>query len=391
MRKRPKPERSFHDENRAALEPNPCSPGLAEDSMTPFPRDDYQPLRPYDPGRSPVALDLSDNTSLWGTHPAALEVVRKAPPDALSRYPSVYGSDLKDAVAEKFGIPTENVVTGCGSDDLLDSVFRAATIPPGRMSFPAPTFSMVSIFARMNGLEAAPVDWQKAEMDPGRLLLDEPDLVYICRPNNPTGVSLDGDWLRGLLALGGPEGPLVVLDEAYADFAEENFLNEAPSWDRLLVLRTFSKLYGLAGLRVGYGVGPEALVREVEKSRGPYKVSQVAEKAAVAALKDSSGWAEGTRREALENRDRLAHELRTRGLCPIPSQANFLLVPVEPASAAQVNNALRNRGVAGRAFPKLPDIGDAIRITVGPWDMMQRFLDALDQLFQPSSPQGEPQ
>jgi histidinol-phosphate aminotransferase len=308
--------------------------------------------------------------------------VRRAPPEALSRYPSVYGTDLKEAVAQKFGVSVASVVTGCGSDDLIDSVFRAATLPPGRMSFPAPSFSMVAIFARMNGLEAFPVEWKKAETDPGRLLLDEPDLVYICRPNNPTGISVDADWLRGLLALGGSEGPLVILDEAYADFADDSFLEEAPSWDRLLVLRTFSKLYGLAGLRIGYGVGNETLVREVEKSRGPYKVGQVAERSAVAALADSSGWAGKTRMEALANRERLAEELRSRGLKPLPSQGNFLLIPVEPANAVQVNRALRDRGVAGRAFPKLPEIGDALRITVGPWEMMERFLNALDQLFE---------
>jgi len=350
--------------------------------MTSFPREDYRPLRPYDPGRIPIPLDLSDNTNLWGAHPAALEVVRMAPSDALTRYPSVYATELKEAVASRFGVPSENVATGCGSDDLIDSVFRAATLPPGRMSFPAPSFSMATIFARMNALEAFSVPWTKAEVDPARLLLDEPDVVYLCRPNNPTGASLPSDWIRTLLALGGPSGPLVILDEAYADFGEDSFLEEAPSWDRLLVLRTFSKLYGLAGLRIGFAVGSEILVEEVEKSRGPYKVGQVAERAAVAALHDTSGWARRIRDETVRNRERLAGELRARGLKPLPSQGNFILIPVEPASAIEVNRALRDQGVAGRPFPRLPDIGDALRITIGPWDLMERFLAALDQLFE---------
>ena len=355
--------------------------------MTPFPRVDYRSLRPYDPGRSPIALDLSDNTNLWGAHPAALEVVRRAPAEALTRYPSVYASDLKDAVAAKFGISAENVTTGCGSDDLLDSLFRASTVPPGRMSFPTPSFSMVTVFARMNGMEALPIPWHKAEVDPARLLLDEPDLVYICRPNNPTGATLTRDWIRALLALGGPTGPVVVLDEAYADFGEDDFLTEAPSTDRLLVLRTFSKLYGLAGLRIGFGVGPKGLVEEVEKSRGPYKVSHVAERAAVAALEDQSGWADRIREEILVNRERLAAELRLRGLNPHPSQGNFILIPVEPANAEEVNRALQEHGVAGRPFPRLPEAGDALRITIGPWNMMERFLWALDQLFE-AGPSG---
>jgi histidinol-phosphate aminotransferase len=317
-----------------------------------------------------------------------LEVVRKTPPEVVTRYPSVYATDLKEAVAARFGVMAHTVVTGCGSDDLLDSAFRAAGIPPGRVSFPEPTFSMVTIFARMNGLDPRPVPWRRAEVDPARLLLDEPDLVYLCRPNNPTGSSFPRDWIRTLLALSGPDGPVVVLDEAYADFAADSLLEEAPNSHRLLVLRTLSKLYGLAGLRIGFAVGPRPLVKEVEKSRGPYKVSQVAERAAVAALVDSSGWAEKVRADTVRNRDRLAAELRARGLRPLPSEGNFLLIPVEPASAMEVHRALQAHGVAGRPFPNLPDVGDALRITVGPWELMERFLEALDQLFEPPAHGG---
>ena len=349
--------------------------------MNRFPREDYAPLTPYDPGRTPVAVDLSDNTNLWGPNPAALEAVRNAPPEALTRYPSVYAPELKEAVARRYGVPSEAVTTGCGSDDLLDSVFRAAAFPPGLMTFPAPSFSMVEVFARMNGLEARALPWSKVEVDPARLLLDEPDLIYLCLPNNPTGATLPREWLLGLLALGGTQGPLVVLDEAYGDYAEETFLHEAPATDRLLVLRTLSKLHGLAGLRVGFAVGPPLLVQETEKSRGPYKVSHLGALAALAALNDTSGWAEGIRSETLENRARLAKELRARGLSPLPSSANFLLIPVEPANAVEVNRALRERGVAARPFPNLPGIGDALRVTVGPWALMETFLSALDELL----------
>jgi histidinol-phosphate aminotransferase len=349
--------------------------------MTPFPRSDYRSLHTYDPGRTPVDLDLSDNTNLWGVHPAALKVVRTAPAEALTRYPSVYGDSLKKAVAARHGIPAENITTGCGSDDILDSVFRAVTLPPGRMTYPSPTFSMVESFARMNGLDPVAVSWSKAEVDPGHLLLEEPDLVYVCRPNNPTGSSVSRDWVLGLLALGGPDGPLVVLDEAYADFSQDTFITQAVDSDRLLVLRTFSKIYGLAGLRVGFAVGPRGVVEEVEKSRGPYKVNEVAEQAAVAAMEDDSGWEDSIRVEMVENRERLTEELRRRGLQPLPSDANFILASVEPASAIEVNRALKELGVAVRPFPDLEDVGDAIRITIGPWDLMEHFLLALDQLM----------
>jgi histidinol-phosphate aminotransferase len=348
-----------------------------------------------------VAVDLSDNTNLWGPHPAATEALRASLPENLARYPSVYATPLKEAVGRRFGIHPENVTTGCGSDDLLDSVFRAATFPPGRVTHPEPTFSMVEIFSRMNGLETHPVPWQEAETDPERLLEKQPDLVYVCRPNNPSGHSPSRGWVEGLLESSGPEGPLIVLDEAYADFARDDFLKEAVRSERLLVLRTFSKLYGIAGLRVGFGVGPVSLIREVEKARGPFKVSQIAQAAAIASIEDPSGWAAGVVAETISNRDRLRRELQARGLPALPSEANFLLIPLEqmaqepsgplvtpPSSrppgqnhegaARDWNEALRARGVACRPFEALPGVGEALRVTIGPWWMMERFLEALD-------------
>lgn len=353
--------------------------------MSRFPREDYQLLEPYDPGRTPVTVDLSDNTNLWGVHPRALEAVRKSPPEALTRYPSVYAGSLKQAVARKLDLFLDCIATGCGSDDLIDSAFRASGLPPGYLAFPDPTFSMVESFGFMNGLQPNPVPWTLAEEDPARLLEDDPSVVYVCRPNNPTGAQLDREWILALLEMVGSDGPMVVLDEAYADFAEDSLVRDAVELPRLLVVRTFSKLYGLAGLRVGFAVGSPALVAEIEKARGPYKVSQVAEAAAIAALEDSSEWAPDIVRKTRENRERLREELENRGLKPLPSEANFLTVPVEPASATKLNDALKDRGVAIRPCPELQGIGEAIRVTVGPWEMMEWLLVALDDLMAPSS------
>ena len=146
--------------------------------------------------------------------------------------------------------------------------------------------------------------------------------------------------------------------------------------NNLLVIRTMSKAFGLAGLRIGYGVGAPALVREVEKSRGPYKLNAVAEQMALAALRDDMDWVQEHVALAVRNRERLAVALRDRGYAPLASHANYVCVPV--ARAVDVGQALRARGVAARPFPGLPHVGDTLRISVGPWDLMQRFLEAFD-------------
>jgi histidinol-phosphate/aromatic aminotransferase/cobyric acid decarboxylase-like protein len=149
---------------------------------------------------------------------------------------------------------------------------------------------------------------------------------------------------------------------------------------RSLVVRTLSKAFGLAGLRVGLGFGSERVIREVEKSRGPYKVSRLAEAAAVAALRDREGWVEETVAACLAHRDRLTAALEARGLTPLPSRTNFLLFPVATGRARELALALRERGVAVRPFPDCPDVGDALRVTVGPWPLMERFLEAVDDV-----------
>lgn len=369
--------------------------------MNRFPREDYRVLEPYAPDRRPVAVDLSDNTNRWGPHPAALAVLRNASPDSLTRYPSVYADALKSAVAERVGVPEECVATGCGSDDLLDSTFRAVSPGGGTVSYMDPTFSMIPIFARMNGLESVAVSWREGEEDPTRLLgagtgettdtgtaggpdaaVDAtPDAIYVCAPNNPTGLVPRKGWMEELLEAVGNDGPVVLLDEAYAEFADESWVGRAPETRRLLVLRTLSKAFGLAGLRIGYAVGSAEVIAEVEKSRGPYKVGRIDEEAAVQALRAPSNWIDDIVRQTRENRTRLIGELDDRMFRPLPSQGNFVFLPVAPRTSGEVTAELRERGVAVRPFSGVPELGDGVRVTIGPWETLERFLDALDEVI----------
>ncbi len=349
--------------------------------MTRFPREDYAVLSRYAPDRRPVAVDLSDNRNLWGASPAAVEAVRNCRPEDLSHYPYLYADSLREAVAARWDVDPAAVMTGCGSDDVIDFVFRAAAMSRAPMTYVTPTFAMVEPWMRLNGHDPRPVPWSVALDDPETLLEGNPALVYVCRPNNPTGSMAPRDWLDGLVEAveaQGENGPLLFLDEAYADFTGETLLREAAERARLVVARTMSKSYGLAGMRVGFGVARPDVTGEMEKARGPYKVPRLSEMAAAAAIRDESGWLEQTLADARTSRELLTRELETRGLQPLRSHTNFIFVPVEDGTARTWAEAIREGDVAVRPFPACPEVGDALRITVGPWPLMERLLSAVD-------------
>jgi histidinol dehydrogenase len=338
----------------------------------------YRSIELYDPRRAPCEVDLSDNTNRFGIPPAATRVIAALSDAAVSRYPSVYADRLKLALAALHGVDPSNVVTGCGSDDVIDSAIRAFCEPGEPVAFPSPTFGVVSTFARMNAARPLPLPMRDGiTPDPAALLAAAAPIAYLCSPNNPTGAIVDGSTLERLdRDLPG----VLLLDEAYADFGDADRTAASAGSARTVSLRTLSKAYGLAGLRIGYAVGPADLVREIEKSRGPYKVSAIAEAVACAVLEDDRGWVAGRVAEAREIRTRLAGELARRGLIAPPSAANFLLVRLPAGVRADaIAAAVRARGVGVRPFAALPSLGDCVRVTVGPWWMMERFLAALDE------------
>lgn len=336
-------------------------------------RADYRDMRLYTPDRTPCAIDLSDNTNLWGVPPTAARALRDIDGAAVTRYPPVYAERLKQALAGYAGVQPDEIVTGCGSDDVLDSAFRAFAQPGDLVAFPDPLFAMVPIFARLNGLDAVGVPLTSdLDADADAMLATGARILYVCSPNNPTGTAITHAAIERLIA----RAPgVVILDEAYAEFMGAGWISDAPRAGNLLVARTMSKAFGLAGLRIGYAAGDRDLVAAVEKSRGPYKVSAPAERAAIAALDNDIDWVHTHVNETRANREALRAVLREMGLAPLASASNFLLVPVP--NAANVTRRMRQAGVAVRPFPALRHIGDAVRITIGPWPFMEAARTAL--------------
>lgn len=342
-------------------------------------RECYRDIRLYAPDRSPCPTDLSDNTNLWGVPPRALEAVRGSAESVITRYPALYAHRLKEALSAYAGVPEEMIVTGCGSDDVLDSTFRAFGEEGDLVAYPDPSFPMVPLFARMNALRSVAFGLDaRFDADPEEVLRTDARIIYLCWPNNPTGTLLSRDALETIVV----NAPgVVVLDEAYMEFAGAHNVDLLECSDRLIIVRTMSKAFGMAGLRIGYALAAPHLALEIEKSRGPYKISSLAELAGVTALTEDMDWVNQTVAEAIENRDRFSADASAiDGYEPIPSFANFVMLRIADErlpGATEIARFMRDGGVAVRPFPNARGLGECIRVSVGPWPMMQRCLDAM--------------
>ena len=342
-------------------------------SISDLARESYRGITLYSAAGGQCAIDLSDNTNLWGAPPAALRALGTVGANEIARYPVAFEPALRNALASHVGVSPEMIACGCGSDDVLDSAIRAFAEPGEILCVPDPSFSMIPVFARTNGLRpvAIPLSrWLDADVD--AMIETGARIIYLCSPNNPTGTAFSRKAVEQIVE----RAPgLVIIDQAYVEFGGDNFIDLASSGRPVLVTRTMSKAFGLAGLRVGYGIGSPELIGEVLKARGPYKVSSLAERASIAAVENDRAWVTERVNEVIANRARFRSELAKRGIGSLESSANFVLLPVN--DCAHASRRLERGGICARPFRDLPGIGDAVRIAIGPWNAMQRCLEAL--------------
>jgi histidinol-phosphate aminotransferase len=345
---------------------------MTHTGLTDFKRASYRDIPLYSTPRERCAVDLSDNTNLWGAPPSALRVLQSIVDETVTRYPPAFEPALREALANYAGVSPDMIVAGCGSDDVLDSAIRAFAEPGDLVCLPAPSFSMIPVFARASGLVPVEVPLTaQLDADVAAMLDTGARITYLCSPNNPTGQAFSRESVERIVQ--GTAG-VVIIDQAYSEFGGESFTDLVSADRPILVTRTLSKAFGLAGLRVGYGIGSPDVVGEIMKARGPYKVNALAERAGIAALQDDQTWVADRVADVVANRSRFRQELAQRGIASLPSDANFVLIPVRDCVAA--SGQLRRLGVGVRELPSLPGIGDALRVGIGPWDLMQRCLDA---------------
>lgn len=328
------------------------------------------------------AVKLGSNENPLGPSPLALEAAGKALADS-NRYPDATGSNLRQALARKHAIPMEQIILGAGSTELIDLIARLLLHPADAGVTSNGSFPLYYIAIRATGarLIEVPLKDYRFDLDAiGRSLNAETKIVFLANPNNPTGTMFTADDFDSFLA-GVPDHVFVVIDEAYCDYIErEDYSRSVDIVKRrsnLMVLRTFSKVYGLAGLRIGYGLGPTSVLDELNKIRGPFTASGVAQAAALAALTD----VEHVRRSIDANNAglaQLAAGLKRLGVRSIQSAANFILAEFGYDTEC-LSEELAKRGVIVRPM-RWMGFPQAIRISVGTRAENEKFLDALAEL-----------
>ena len=329
------------------------------------------------------AIKLASNENPLGPSPLALDAIRDTLGN-LHRYPDSHAYYLKEDLARHHGLAPAQLILGNGSDEVLDLLVRALVPPGGEVLSTTHTFLMYGLLTQAAGgfFRTVPLRDMRVDLKAmARAVTPQTRLIILCNPNNPTGTAFfRQEWEEFLAAV--PATATVVLDEAYIGFADDpqvpNCL-EYLSEDRPLVgLRTFSKTYGLAGLRIGYGCGPSELMDYLNRLRMPFNVNLLAQAGARAALQDVDFLAR-TRELVLEGKDLLYRELTRLGLPFIPSQTNFMLIRV-PRLGQEVFQAMLREGVIIRAMDAY-GFPEYIRVNVGLPEENRRFIKALQKVL----------
>ena len=336
----------------------------------------YRPGEQPAPGRQVVKLNTNENPYPPGAR--ALAALQAVGPDDLRLYPRPLADELRASAAAALGVDPEWIVVGNGSDDLLTMLFRSVTAAGRPVAFPVPTYVLYRTLAQIQDAPAVEVPFDDAYRLPvERLAAAGAALTIVASPNSPSGNRMPNAELQDLA---GRTPGLLAIDEAYAAFAAGDALELTRRCQNVIVLRTLSKSHSLAGLRLGFAVGPPPLLAGLLKVKDSYNVDAVAARVGAAALRDTEHVRANVER-VRASRGRLARALTGLGCRVWPSDANFLLVRPPDGDARAVYEALKARGILVRYFDE-PLLADRLRITVGTETQNAQLVDALRPLLE---------
>lgn len=335
----------------------------------------YQPgFQPKEPGY----IKLNTNENPYPPSPRVIEVLRGASEQSLRKYPDPMAQKFRDAAAAVLGTTPGRILCGNGSDDILNIAIRSFCGEGDTVAFPHPTYTLYETLAEIQGARPVVLDFPEDYALPAGLATTGAPLTLLCNPNAPSGTLIAPDDVERLAK--SLDGVLLV-DEAYVGFADANCLELVDRCENVVVARTLSKSYSLAGLRFGFAVAREPLIEGMVKVKDSYNVDALAIEAVTAAIADQD-WLTRNVERIRATRRRLADELERMGFRCWPSQANFILARVpEGRDAAEVFDRLFERKILVRYFDQ-PRLDDCLRITVGADDETDALLAALNEILE---------
>ena len=338
----------------------------------------------YQPGFQPPFLlsqesrgvKLNTNENPYPPSPQVMKALAEIESEQLRRYPDPEGNAFRKAAAEVNGVSPEYIMCCNGGDELLTVAFRAFCDKKRPVAYPVPTYSLYPVLARLQNCEAIEVPFDSEFNLPAKLAASAAALTIVCNPNAPTGSFISVDELASLAdELSG----VLLIDEAYVDFAEENCTALVEDFDNVIILRSMSKGYALAGLRFGYAIAQPGLIEGLSKVKDSYNVDAVAVAAATAAIKDQEYFKENIGKVKTE-RKRLTEQLGTLGFEVPASYANFVLAESGNYQASEVYDKLAQRNIYVRYFAH-PELKDKLRITIGTAEQNDTLLSALKEIL----------
>lgn len=348
--------------------------------MTTYFRPSINAITGYVPGEQPKPgtkiIKLNTNENPYPPSPVAIKVLRNLDSEWLRRYPDPYANEFRKVTSEVLGVPVDWIIVSNGSDDLLNLVVRACAELGRKVVYPVPTYVLYRTLTQMQPAEQVEIPYgEDYRLSIEELVAANGAVTFIASPNSPSGHIVPIADLRQLAArLSG----VLVVDEAYVDFAEETALPLVQEFENVIAIRTLSKGYSLAGLRLGFGIANPKLLSGLFKVKDSYNIDAIACLVGAAAMGDQA-YKHECAQKVKASRAKLALDLKQLGFQLWDSQANFLWTQPPQSNAEQIYLALKQRGILVRYF-KQPGLEDKLRITVGTDGQNQLLVEALIHL-----------
>jgi len=341
-------------------------------------RDNIERMQGYEPGYQPSSLDvikLNTNENPYPPSPAVIKVIREIGPEQLRRYPDPMGNAFREEAGKINGVEPDWIMCCNGGDELLKMAFTAFCDRKRPAAYPVPTYSLYPVLANIQNCRAIEVPFDEEFNLPSKLARVRAALTIVCNPNAPSGTIIAAEELA---ELADEIKGVLLIDEAYVDFAKQNCVELVKQFDNVIILRSLSKGYSLAGLRFGYAIARPEMLKGLLKVKDSYNADAISITAATAAIKDREYFRQTVEKVKLE-RKWLTEQLRGMGFEMPESSSNFVFAEHKTSNAKEIYDKLVERNIYVRYWD-LPGIENKLRISVGTKEQNDTLLSALKEI-----------